>query len=240
MNRHRSIVRSSSTVAVLALLAALNAPPLAAQGPLGDPTLADLSIGERTSLGLTAGVAIPQGEFGDVAGLGFELIAHVLVVNTAGWLGLRVSGAGALYGAVSSPVVGIGRLSSGSRMATLDLGPQIIAPSGAVRPYGYATLGGTFALTDPSIESGINSVAQPPTYSDVTHVLKVGGGLYVPLAAGARSISLDFGAHFRRNGDTRFLTGDGVTLLQPGELDLNPIFVSPKLLVLSLGVVVGL
>jgi hypothetical protein len=221
---------------VVVLLAALHPLALSAQDPLGD---FPRSLGDRMSLGLTAGVSIPQGEFSDVAGVGFELVAHVLMVNEARWLGLRVSGTGALYGKVHSPVVGIGRLSTGSRMATVDLGPQIIAP-GVVRPYGYATVGLTLALTDPSIDGWAGGGFQQASYTDVAHVLKMGGGLYVPLTRGERSISLDLGAHYRRNGGIRFLTAAGVALAQPSELSLSPTALNPKLLVLSLGVAVGL
>jgi hypothetical protein len=240
MNWHMSIAAISRIAAVLAVTIAVHGQTLTAQVPLGDPLRPDLSIGDRTSFGLTAGVGIPRGEFDEVAGVGFELIAHVLVVNTAGWLGLRVAGAGAFYREAGSPVTGIGRVSARSRMATLDIGPQLIVPDGTVRPYGYATFGGTFALTDPSVESGIYSVSETPAYSELTHVFKVGGGLYLPLTAGERSISLDLGAHYRRNGDTRFLRADGVTLVQPGEVGLSPIALNAELLVLSLGVALGL
>lgn len=229
-----------AVTAYAACAAVIATSPLAAQGPVGEPRRPDLWSGDRASLGLTAGLAIPTGEFRGVAGLGFELTAHLLLVNSGRWLGLRVSGSGAIYRAVSSPVTNVGRLSAGNRMATLDLGPQILAPRGVVRPYGYATLGGTFAVSDPSIEGWVDPLFQPPTYSDVTYVLEVGGGLYVPLTAGERSISLDLGAHFRRNGATDFLRVDGIALAQPNQLSLNPSAVGPKLVVLSLGVVVGL
>jgi hypothetical protein len=89
MNWPRPIVNASRCAAVVVLLAALDPLALSAQDPLGD---FPRSLGDRMSLGLTAGVSIPQGEFSDVAGVGFELVAHVLMVNEARWLGLRVIG----------------------------------------------------------------------------------------------------------------------------------------------------
>jgi hypothetical protein len=190
---------------------------------------------------LTLAVAIPRGDFDEFAGTGLELNAHMLVVNRAGWLGLRVSGAGAFYRAVGQGVAGVGSLHLSNRTGTLDVGPQVTLPSGSVRPYGFASLGGTYIQTESSITGLTNPLTQEdPVYNDVTHAFGLGGGVYVPLTAGDRSISMDFGARYRWNGRTRFLDGNGITLVSPGQLSLNPTRVSPRLLILSLGVAVGL
>jgi hypothetical protein len=232
---------AARSLAVLALAAALHAASLAAQDPFGDPPRPNFSTGDRISVGLTFAVAIPRGDFDQFAGTGLELNAHLLFVNRDGWLGLRVSGAGAFYQAIGQGVAGIGNLRLSNRTGTLDVGPQVTLPWGPVRPYGFASVGGTYIRTDPSITGLTNPLTQEdPVYNDVTHAFAVGGGVYVPLTTGDRSISLDFGARYRWNGRTRFLESNGITLVSPGRVTLNPTRVSPRLLILSLGVAVGL
>lgn len=228
--------------AACALLTLGWAAPLGAQipGPFGEPRRPEATIGSRTSLGVTLGVVIPQGKLSEFAGTGFEVTAHMLLLNDGGWLGLRVSGSGALYDAVASPVGGVGRLSVRSRTGTLDVGPQLVASHGSVRPYGYGTVGGTFALMDPSIENAVNPISQPSALTDVTWAFKLGGGFYVPLTHGERSIALDVGSHFRWNGGTRFVGGDGITVGPSGQVLLDPSRLTTRALVFSLGVTMGL
>lgn len=229
--------------AACALLATIHAPALRAQdpGPFGGPRRPpEMSIGNRASLGATLGVVIPQGELSEFAGTGVEVTAHLLLLNQGGWLGLRVSGSGALYDAVDSPVGGVGRLSVRSRTGTLDVGPQVMASRGSMRPYGFGTLGGTFALMDASIDGAVNPISQPSALTDVTYAFKLGGGFYVPLTHGERSISLDVGSHLRWNGGTRFVDGDRITVGPSGQVILDPTRVTTRALVFSAGVTVGL
>lgn len=238
MHRHHTAAAVRLAVGLI-LATTLVASSLAAQGPLGGPPRPDLRRGDRVSLGLTLAVEIPRGDFDEYAGVGVGLSAHILVTNQAGWLGLRVSGEGAIYQSVGTPVVGVGQLSVGNRMGMLGVGPQFTVPTGPVRPYGYAAVGGVFVRTDSSISGLPNLLGEDPVYTDVTHMFELGGGLYLPLTSGARSVALDLGARYRWNGDTRFLGGRGVALNQ-GQLTLTPIRQSPRLLVLSLGAAVGL
>lgn len=225
-------------IALLAVLAS-QADPARAQDLPGERMLPERLMGNRTSLGFAVGIAIPQAGFAEFAGVGVEATATLLVENRAGWLGLRVSGEGALFRSVDSPVTGGGRLTAGSRTASLDVGPEVMVSEGSLRPYGYGTVGGIFALVDSSIEGGINDASRPPTFSDVTYVFKVGGGLYIPVTTGERSIMLDLGTHLRWNGDTRFLRGDALTLTPTGQFDADPVTVGGRLLVFTVGAVVG-
>jgi hypothetical protein len=240
MNWNRHVAAAARTVVVLVLAPTLHASSLTAQEPFGPPAVPEFSLGDQLSLGLTAGVSIPRGPFAEFAGLGFELKAHVLVVNRAGWLGLRVSGSGVFFREADSPLYGGRSLSVRNRMGALDLGPQVIAPTGRVRPYGYGTIGGVFVLTDSSLDGLTTFQSYDPVFSEVARVVTLGGGMYVPLTEGSRSVALDFGAQYRWNGGTRFLDGGGINFGSLGQPGLDPIAVSPRLLVLSLGVEIGL
>ncbi len=224
------------------LLAALSQAPLAAQRPTDGLLTPEVTLLERLWGGLTLGVQIPRGELGDFVGVGYELRANLLVdLVSDGLLGLRLSGTGTYFPdqSVGTPVSGLGSVSVGNRSVSLDLGPQVTVPSGPLRPYGFATVGAAFIRTSHSLGGSLSPDPYAPDYSDLTHVLSLGGGFYIPVSSGDRSIALDLSAQHRWNGDARVLGENSVTPGVSGFL-FDPIEVGADVFVVELGVVVGL
>lgn len=226
----------STALAVAALASILVAPALTAQQTLAP----EMPSRDRLSVGLTFGLAYPQGEFSELSGVGFELSGHLLIdLDRAGWTGLRLAGTGSIHPeqAVGTPVSGLGRLSVRNRLGSLSVGPQLTVAHGVIRPYGYSTVGLIFVDTDPSFGGAGGSLSDVSGYADLTHVVTLGGGLYVRFSAGPRTIALDLGAQYRWNGDTRFVGRDGV-VLTPNGVAVDPLDVSADLVVVRFGVAV--
>ena len=106
------------------------------------------AVRNEGSAGLTFVVAQPLGEFrrnGDVAaGLtGFVVVGFDRMAS----LGMRIDGQYMVY---DSDYRGYG-ISTTSSIGSLALGPQVTLGQGPIRPYGFATVGGSFFWSSVSV-----------------------------------------------------------------------------------------
>jgi hypothetical protein len=241
--RPRSI-RAAALIA-LATLATLAAPtPAGAQyGFEQGPRV------PRAQLGGVAFVAQPVGEFKSYVNNGFGGGAHLLVrIDPQGFLALRVDGGYLVYGhetkRVSLP--GAGRVefdvTTSNNILTYSVGPQLMVPTGPVRPYVNAFAGGAYFFTESSVGGSDNAsdFASTRNFGDNVPSYGYGGGVFVPFTVRDAFVGLDLGARFIRNGFTRYLREGGITDLPSGGYTVAPIESETNLVVYHAGVRVGL
>jgi hypothetical protein len=132
-------------------------------------------------------------------------------------------------------IPGVGRVTADlvttNSVGTFGVGPQLMAPSGAVRPYAFGTLGvANFSTTsvlrdDDRVrddDDDDNVIARDQNLSDWTLARAGGGGLLVRLGGGRRSITfLDLAARYQHNGRARYLTRGGIRDNSNGTVTLD-------------------
>lgn len=238
-------MRITRYIAALALLS--GAAPLAAQQtdtlPPPGPS--------RHFVGGSVLVAEPRGEFRDNIDMGVGLSASYLHrLDAAGAFALRVDGGLLIYGNESKRVplsntVG-GRVmvdvSTTNSILTLGVGPQIMAPSGRVRPYLNATAGLAYFVTQSSVSgtSESRSIANTTNYDDASFAYGAGAGVYVPVRRGPAPVSLDAGVSYSRNGRARYLREGSIRDNPDSSISITPLESQTDLLSFHLGVSVGL
>jgi hypothetical protein len=195
----------------------------------------------------------PLGEFDDYidwgGGIGGEFL---YAFDRQGALGLRVNLGLMIYGHETkrvplSPSLGRIRVdvSTSNNIFVMGIGPQVMLPSGVVRPYLNGTAGLSYFFTRSSVEgsSDIEPFASSTNFDDATFAWSAGGGLYIPLrhARGRKNpVSLDIGAQYHANGEARYLREGSIREDGTGEISFDPIRSQTNLITYRLGITVGL
>jgi len=185
-------------------------------------------------------------------GLGFH---GAYALDRARRFSLRLEGGFLAYGYVSSDVnvpeydefgnyQGTANVSYALRehqMYTLDVGPEITALSGNVRPYGFASAGLSW------FRSAIN--VRPPEYDgdagDDRTLFSAGNfawstGLGLRIGShNARSGLFDIGIRFRRNARAHYANDRSLSSLSGGLVDVRPFYGSANVITLYAGAWVG-
>jgi hypothetical protein len=246
--RVKDIARRLPTAIALGALPAA----LAAQGPYDVTRIPE----PRFQAGAALTIAQPVGQFGQYVANGVGLGAHGLMrFGGSGAFALRVDGSFVQYGretkrVVLSPTVG-GRirvdLTTSNNIAWLGVGPQLMVPSGPVRPYVNGAVGFSYFATESSVQApddgddGVNDgLFRNTNLSDATFSYGGGGGVLIPLGTGrGTKVFLDLGARFHNNGRARYLREGGIEDLPNGDVRLHPIDSNANLWTYHLGVSVG-
>jgi hypothetical protein len=161
-------------------------------------------------------VAQPLGEFDDYidwgGGIGGELL---YAFDRQGAIGMRMNLGLMIYGHETKRVPlssTLGRIrvdvSTSNNIFVLGVGPQVMLPSGTVRPYLNGTVGLSYFFTRSSVEGSadLEPFASSTNFDDATFAWAAGGGLYIPLRRGRKNpLSLDIGAQYHANGEARYL-----------------------------------
>jgi hypothetical protein len=233
--------RASTTLAAL-LATLVVAEPLGAQYGFGRRPA-------RVSLGGSAFLAQPVGEFGNYVDNGFGGGGHLLLrVDPHGFLALRADLGYLVYGherkRISLPDAGRVQfdVTTSNNILTYSFGPQLMMPVGPIRPYVNAMVGGSYFFTQSSVGGSDNEsdFASTRNFSDNVPSYGFGGGVFMPFAVRNALIGLDLGARFIRNGVTRYLREGGITDLPDGGYTVSPIESRTNLVVYHAGVSVGL
>ncbi|HYD52039.1 MAG TPA: hypothetical protein VEA99_05410 [Gemmatimonadaceae bacterium] len=186
-----------------------------------DAQLLDVSGRNRgpSRLAVNAGLAVaqPVGEFGRYVDAGFGMGAGAsYALDTKRILSLRGDIGFVVYGSETQrvPIPGIPRVrvdvNTTNSIFTYTVGPQLMAPSGPVRPYAHGFIGGSYFSTSSSLSG--SSDYDAGNYFSTQHsgdgVFAYGGegGLLFPLAVRQTPVAIDIGARYTRNGVTRYLT----------------------------------
>jgi hypothetical protein len=233
---------STTLAALLAFLALTAASPAVAQ--YGFETRP-----ARVTFGGGAFVAQPVGEFKSYVNNGFGGGGHLLLrADPHGFLALRADVGYLIYGhetkRVSLPTAGRVQLdvTTSNNILTYSIGPQLMVPTGPIRPYVNVRAGGSYFFTESSVGGSDNSsnFANTRNFGDHVPSYGYGGGVFVPFAVRHAFIGLDVGARFIRNGHTRYLREGGITDIPGGGFTVSPIESETDLVVYHVGLNVGL
>ena len=205
----------------------------------------------RAFAGVHLMAAQPLGEFDDYidwgGGIGGEFL---YAFDRQGAIGLRMNLGIMMYGRERKRVPlssTLGRIrvdvSTSNNIFVLGAGPQVMLPSGAVRPYLNATAGLSYFFTRSSVEGSadVKPFASSTNFDDATFAWAAGGGLYIPLRRGRKNpLSLDIGAQYHANGEARYLRKGSIQEDGTGEIFFDPIRSQTNLITYRLGITVGL
>jgi hypothetical protein len=206
---------------------------------------------ERRSSGTIALIqSRPQDAFSRNIGLGYGVNGTYLFrLDKAGYFGLRADAGFLQYGDESkrvplSSTIG-GRVqvdvSTNNYIVPLSIGPQIMWPTGSIRPYANAGIGGQFFYTQSSVEGSddINTFARTTNQWDKTASWVAGGGVYVPLYQKRFNVLLDIGAQYINGGRARYLKPGSIEDLPNNEIRITPMESSTHMILMKFGVRLG-
>lgn len=196
----------------------------------------------------------PLGEFGQNVKQGFGLDgAATFGLDQRGIFGLRGEVGYMQYSTKTEPFF----VSSGfggyelesetkSGVLTFGVGPQLMAPSGAIRPYVAATVGFARFATSTSINvpaeysnTGEKETLDSRTISSDFILSFAGtGGIAFEMPAFGRGVLVDLGARYHRNGQAEYVSPEGVQYNGTGNPTVTPTESEANFVVYRIGVVI--
>ena len=206
----------------------------------------------RAFVGGTVVVGQTVGEFHDFVDQSFGLAGHFLYkIDRRGIFGLRADGGFVNYGndtkrvPLSSSIGGriLVDVNTANNIFMLGVGPQLMAPSGFIRPYVSGTVGLSYFVTESSVEGSRNNQAFASTtnFDDFTVAYTGSGGFLIPIAPRSRTpVALDIGVRYHRNGEVEYLREGSIVDNNDGTITITPIRSEANLITYHLGVQVGL
>ena len=208
-------------------------------------------LAARSSFSISAIQTRPQGALGRNIDFGYGAnAAYELRIDKSGFLSLRADFGVVAYGNESkrtalSETVG-DRIQVSVRttnyLMPVSVGPQLMWPTGAIRPYVNAGVGGQAFITESDVEGTADHApfASTTNQSDITSLWTVGGGVYVPVVAGKTNVQLDIGLQYLNGGKARYLAPGSIVDLPGGHVAISPMESATHLVVLRLGARIGL
>ena len=210
------------------------------------------AAGKASPFSFTASVmqSRPQGDLARNIGIGYGgEITFLYNLDAAGILSLRANAGVAQYGdevnSTSFSGGAAGRVDlavhTSNYIVPMSVGPQLMWPTGLLRPYVNAGVGGQAYFTESRVEGPhLGSViASTTNQSDFSLAWTAGGGLYVPFSVRSRHVAVDLGAEYMNGGSTRYLAQGSITDL-PSGISVSPLESSTHLVIVKLGARVGL
>jgi hypothetical protein len=197
-------------------------------------------------------VAQPQGEFGDVIGTGYGAAANYMyLVDRRGILGLRVDGSFLNYGNERQRIcfnyttcrVQLD-VTTSNNIAAFGVGPQLMMPSGAIRPYVAGSVGLSYFFTQSSVDGtddSNGSFASTNNYDDTGFAWTGMAGLLIPESSGRVPVSIDLAARYHGNGQRSYLRKGSIVDYGPGKLPtITPHHTEANHITYLFGVCVGI
>jgi len=211
----------------------------------------------------------PVGEFQKNIGFGYGANGTYLFrLDRAGTLSLRGDLALASYGeehfdAPLSATVG-GRIevrvSTRNYVLPLSIGPQLMWPTGTLRPYVNVGIGTQLFYTQSGIQGTGDEFdfANTTNQSDWTSTWVAGGGIYIPIAKSKgtyipphvsedapmqrieTNILLDLGVQYLNGGRAQYLKPGSIQDLPNGQIRITPLESDTHMLVVRLGLRISL
>lgn len=205
----------------------------------------------RVYFGIQGVYARPVAEFGDYVkhGGGLDLSA-ALPVTRGNALALRADGGFIVYGSETrrvcfSATVGcriLLDLTTTNSIAYLNVGPQLMLPTGPVRPYINGAIGGAYFGTTSSVDGvdgNDDDFASTTNFDDITFAWNAGGGVLVRLSSGNTPVFLDLGARYHGNGEVEYLKRGDIVDNPDGTITITPTRSEANLVTFQLGVSIG-
>ena len=169
--------------------------------------LREIGVGSAWHLGFA--VAEPVGQFARFVGVHPGLEA---AFTSGGPVGVRLEGSMLVYGSTRYLVpAGWGyayAYKTDNLISSLGVGPQLTLGRGALRLYGYGTVGVGYFATVTSAD-GCGCGYTTTEYDDVAFARTAGAGLQIALSR-RRPWFLDLSARYIRHGRVSYLSGDQV------------------------------
>jgi hypothetical protein len=208
----------------------------------------------------TAGVAgvygQPLGQFGENVKRGFG-------ADGFGTLGIDARGIFSLRGEVgyirynrnseyflANTGFGVAELESEttSGVLTMGVGPQLMLPEGAIRPYiggtvGFARFATNTSINIPSDQTNTGqkeSIYDETVSSDFILSLAAIGGVAFQLNFLGRGVLADLGVRWHRNGEAEYVSSEGVFYTGTGQPSITATRSDADFLVYRLGIVIPL
>jgi hypothetical protein len=202
------------------------------------------------SVGINFIAGVPVGEFKDYVSSGYGLNANgVLPLTHNSPLSLRADIGFLVYGSETkrvcfSQTVGCRielDVTTTNSIFYGNIGPQLMLPTGAIRPYVNAGVGfGYFATTSGIDGSSDNSdFAHTNNFDDATMAYAAGGGLLIRLSSGKVPVLLDVGARYNSNGSVEYLKKGDIHDNPDGTITFTPTRSEANLVTINLGVSIG-
>ena len=244
------ITRSiTPAVLLIALIAStLAAQDLTTRAPV-DRTASELARRSSGSLALVQ--SRPQGAFGRNVGRGYGVDgAYLFRLDDAGIWSIRLGAEIVSYGDESrrttlSESVG-GRVSvnvkTNNYIVPMSIGAQLARPTGFLRPYVNAGIGGLAFFTESHLEGTDDHVAFASTtnHSSIAPSWTAGGGIYTPVYEGKTSVQLDLGVQYIEGGCARYLAPGSISDLPGARITVTPLESATHLLIIRFGARIGL
>jgi opacity protein-like surface antigen len=185
----------------------------------------DIEQPSRFTIGGNLLVSQPKGELADNIDNGFGGDFFGMVrVDRPGVLSLRADVGGSQYGSETLPGGCIYACRIGVEVETTNsifwgsIGPQVMVPTGRIRPYANAAVGFMNFETTSSVKgTGAyrgETYASSENQSDFTHAWIFGGGILFPFTGRMSMMSIDVGA--------KYFTGGRGSYLKEGAIQDNP------------------
>ena len=207
---------------------------------------------KRSSGSITFIQARPQDQLAHNIGLGYGGQATYLFrLDSRGFAHLRGDLALLGYGIERkhvplSPTIG-GRIrvdvSTTNYILPLSIGPELMWPTGPVRPYVNAGLGTQVFWTESSV-SGSDDVdgtlASTTNQSDWTSTWVAGGGVFLPVKAGKAIVSIDLGVQYVAGGRAQYLRPGSIRDVSDTQIAITPLESMTHMALIHLGVRIGL
>jgi hypothetical protein len=212
---------------------------------------ADAAAAPVVYVGAQGMYARPVGEFRDYVKHGGGLNVFIAwPVTRANPLALRADGGFIVYGSETrrvcfSSTVGcrvLLDLTTTNSIAYLNIGPQLMLPTGPVRPYVNAAIGGAYFGTTSSVEgtSSDETIASTTNFDDVTFSWAAGGGMMIRLGGRpGRPVLLDLGARYHGNGEVEYLKKGDIIDNPDGSITIRPTRSAANLVTFQVGVSIG-
>jgi hypothetical protein len=215
---------AAAAIALAALLAA--AGTVRADDPAPEPA--------KFRFGGAGALALPTGEFAEQIDVAGGLSGYALYGRPRSAFALRADASWLLYGTrtLERPVPGTGGevledvATTDNWIAQLSVGPQLMAPSGRVRPYANAFAGVSYFATTsqlvfPRRVTVLAAPGVPPVvvgqdpFRTTTHrddvIASYGGGAGVLVGLGQGGTALDLGVRYVGGGTVRYLVEGDAT-----------------------------
>lgn len=200
--------------------------------------------------GLNAIYGAPQGEFSNYVNNAWGLGGFFAwTPQSAPAFALRLDGGFMNYGheTFRVPLSGTigGRITvdvtTDNNIAYLGVGPQVMLPSGPIRPYANGAVGLSYFATTSHVkgdDSGQN-FASDTNFDDTVFQWSVGGGVMIPVSRGRLPISIDLGTRYHGNGEVTYVTEGGIEDNPDGSITIHAIESAARVLSVHLGIAVG-
>lgn len=177
-------------------------------------------------------MAQPRGDFANAIdrawGVGGSVRYHF---GNAPGLGLRADAAFLNYGnerkrvPLSSTINRVFvDMNTANNIAVFGLGPELMVPSGPVRPYAFVLGGFSYFFTETSVgdDNAVGDFATSTNFDDVGWATAAGAGMRFPLALRSVELAIDAGARLTHNGTRSYLRRGDIVDQPDGTLLISP------------------